>query len=716
MTSQSAPSPFLKAAFRVVLAAFTLLPCIPARSVWAQPWLGIVSRSRAIDWSKAGVEGGVVYRATVYQTLSPGVSADQINAAIAACPAGQTVLLGAGTYNLSSGIVMKSNVTLRGAGADKTLLVFSGTNACFGGWSVVCFTAENHVWGGDADALPGGSNASIWSGGFAQGATQITLTNVGAAGLTVGQYVILDQANVASDNGELFVCDNTSFPCSLEGGNGGRVMAGVQHGQTQVVKITAINGTSYTIAPGLYAPNWSGSLSPGAWWVHMIQSAGLENLSVNHDNASGEINGISMYGAINCWIRGVRSVNSNRNHVQLCASAHNTVADCYFFGTQHGVSQSYGVEIYLGSDNLVTNNVFQQVTAPQMLQLGVGNVIAYNFSINDYEVASADYLYGSVADHNEGNEYDLLEGNDGAAFGADLFHGTGGLNTLFRNYYTGWEAGKKNNLIPIRLDSYKRFYNIVGNVLGTRGITTSYQTGAPYGYGSVYSLGNGNSEGAVTVPADPLVAGTILRWGNYDVVNDSARWVGSEVPSAISKYANPMPPDHVLPASFFLSAKPASWPLGISWPPIGPDVTGGAIVGVAGHAHQIPACNCFSNVMHGPADGSGSVLGFNADSCYGGESAVSYKVQTSAAGVSFSIERSSGRAWIISVPGVRADFSVCVYDLRGRMVRALSANRKIHGDCSIFWDGTDDQGRNLAQGAYLVGGNARQDRKIIWAY
>jgi hypothetical protein len=599
--------------------ALTIVSAVMFASIscsYAQNANGIINAARCADWSRAGVEGGIPHRTTIYKTLDPGATADQINAAIAACPGDQVVYLNAGTYNLSSGIVLKNNVTVRGAGADKTFLVFSGTNACFGGYSVVCFTAENHVWGGDADALPGGSNAAIWTAGFAQATTQITLTNVGSSGLSVGQYIMLDQANVASDNGDLFVCDNTTFPCSLEGGNGGRVMNGVQHGQTQVVKITAINGNAYTISPGLYAPNWSGSLSPGAWWVHMIQFAGIEDLSVNHDGASGEVNGIRMYGAINCWVRGVRSLNSNRNHVQLCASAHNTVQDCYFFGTQHGVTQSYGVEVYLASDNLIANNIFQQVTAPQLLQLGVGNVIAYNFSINDYEVASADFLYGSATDHNEGNEYDLFEGNDGSMFGADLFHGTGGMNTLFRNRFTGWEVGKLNNLIPVRLDAYKRYCNIVGNVLGTAGITTHYQTPAPYGSGSVYLLGSGNSNGTVTIPADPLVAATTFRWGNYDVVNDSARWEASEVPSSIAKYANPVPASKTLPASFFLSAKPAWWPSGIAWPPIGPDVSGGSIAGLAGHAHEIPACNCYANVMKGPADGSGALLSFNASACY----------------------------------------------------------------------------------------------------
>lgn len=702
---------FISQWFLISASVVTLLAFPPASH--SQPWSGIISAPRAIDWSGAGVQGGIVNRTTVYQTLSPGATADQINAAVAACPADQVVYLNAGTYNLTSGIVMKSNVTVRGAGADKTFLVFSGVNACFGGYSAVCFTTENHVWGGDADALPGGSNAAVWTAGFAPGTTQVTLTNVGSSGLAVGQYIILDQANLAADNGEFFVCDNTNYPCSLEGGNGGRVMNGVQHGQTQIVKITAINGTTYTITPGLYAPNWSATLSPGAWWVHMIQFAGLENVSIDHSAASGEVNGISMYGAINCWVRGIRSLRPNRNHVQFCLSAHNTVADCYFNGTQHGVSESYGVETYLGSDNLVINNIFQQVTAPQLLQLGVGNVIAFNFSIKDSEVASADFLYGSATDHNEGNEYDLLEGNDGSMFGADLFHGTGGMNTLFRNRFTGWESGKLNNLIPIRLDSYKRYCNIVGNVLGTAGITTKYQTPAPYGSGSVYSLGNGNSEDTVTIPADPMVASTLLRWGNYDVVNDSARWEASEVPSGIAKYANPIPPNHTLPASFFLSGKPFWWPSGIAWPPIGPDVVGGNISGLAGHANQIPACNCYLNVMKGPADGSGAPLSFSADNCYTTGVLASPIPFVNQGQMSMSVRRLAAQhAWMISVRGVPSDFRLCVYDLQGRAARTLVSSRVSGNEETFIWDGTDDLGRSLARGLYVIG-TAGGIRKII---
>src|SRR5262249_38247005 len=87
----------------------------------------IVAAGRSVDGTLAGVGGGIPTRTTICSTLNPGATAAQINSAIAACPNGQVVFLNAGTYNLTSGILFdnKSNVTLRGAGADQTFLLFS---------------------------------------------------------------------------------------------------------------------------------------------------------------------------------------------------------------------------------------------------------------------------------------------------------------------------------------------------------------------------------------------------------------------------------------------------------------------------------------------------------------------------------------------------------------------------------------------------------------
>jgi hypothetical protein len=63
----------------------------------------------------------------------------------------------------------------------------------------------------------------------------------------------------------------------------------------------------------------------------------------------------------------------------------------------------------------------------------------------------------------------------------------------------------------------------------------------------------------------------------------------------------------------YLSAKPAFFRL-LTYPPIGPDVTGGT--GPGGFAYQNPAQSCFLNTMGGPANGTGDALTFNATACY----------------------------------------------------------------------------------------------------
>src|SRR2546428_13977349 len=92
----------------------------------AEPWSGILDPSRAIDWSHAGIPGGIPSRTAICASLDPSSTASQIDAAIAACPPDQVVFLTAGTFTLSAGLNMKSDVTLRGAGAARTKLVFTG--------------------------------------------------------------------------------------------------------------------------------------------------------------------------------------------------------------------------------------------------------------------------------------------------------------------------------------------------------------------------------------------------------------------------------------------------------------------------------------------------------------------------------------------------------------------------------------------------------------
>ena len=291
------------------------------------------------------------------------------------------------------------------------------------------------------------------------------------------------------------------------------------------------------------------------------------------------------------------------------------------FGTQ-GKSVNYGIESYVASDNLVENNILQHVVAPMMVQPALGSVYAYNYAINDtYDDGFASnplhWMIGMADQHNAGVEYNLYEGNIGPGIGADVIHGNQLANTLFRNYLLGSDPGRTDATIAVTLSSYNRYHNVVGNVLGTPGYTKTYEVNSGIGQsGVVYNIGSGDTEKSVTIPDDPVVKTTLLRWGNYDVVTNRAQFDASDVPSGIRPLGNAVPANQTLPASFYSNGKPGFWPSGKAWPAIGPDVSGGDVAGLWGHVYSNPAKDCYGKVMGGPDDGSGTPLTFNAAACY----------------------------------------------------------------------------------------------------
>jgi len=116
------------------------------------PTASPIDPSRSIDWNQAGIPGGIPNRTTqcgptiaAYGTSGSPASPATINNAIAACPGGQFVSLGTGTFYLNGGIDFggKSNVTVRGAGADATFIHFTGAASCNGLQSDVCMAGAN---------------------------------------------------------------------------------------------------------------------------------------------------------------------------------------------------------------------------------------------------------------------------------------------------------------------------------------------------------------------------------------------------------------------------------------------------------------------------------------------------------------------------------------------------------------------------------------------
>jgi len=666
----------MKRKFLLPLILLCLCACASA-----QVWSGLIDPSRAIDWTKAGAT--ITNRTTICATAAcnaltgSGVTGANITKAWSSAPANSVVLLPAGTFTISGGIadVANSNVTLRGAGPGQTILNFtSGSSAACN--SNVCVVDATDWYVGSAAVMPpNGSNQTNWTGGYAQGSTCLTAAKT--SGLSVGQQIILDQANSTnSNNAGLSVCDAHGCYQSgqTEASYNGRTINGVDYNQTQVVTITSINscgsGTNTVgISPGLYMNNWSlgGSLSGtqiGIWWPGEIQGVGIENITLDYNGSTTALAGIELYDCFNCWVQNVASGHANRNHVYPYQSKNVSIINSYFFGTQNETSESYGIEDFISSDLLVQNNVFQQIAAPKIGAGCSGCVFAYNFWINDLYQPTTTPTWNETAflAHDAGNEMQLMEGNEGNSIDLDDIHGIGGApDTLFRNQLAGRGYNgatspglTTNNTNAINIYFGWRGINILGNVLGYGGYFNQYEASPATGNvsncnTSIYSMGWGSSVctgdpgGSGYPQKDPLVETTMLRWGNYDTVTNAVRWCGnssspgwtttcnstSEIPTAGVTYinGNPVPSSTTLPNSFYLSGAPSWWafPNGTPspFPAIGPDVSGGTLTAgtssLGGHAYPNPAMNCYFNVMGGPSDGSGSFLtSFNGTTCYGG--------------------------------------------------------------------------------------------------
>lgn len=667
---------FLRSSFALFLAVFF------AGNLFGQTqlWTGIISPNRAINWQNAGATISTT-RTQCGSTIAAGTSASVINSDLAGCASGTYLLLGAGTFNLTAGLAMPANVTLRGSGANSTFLVFSGGVGCRGATVNICAaSADTNYWGGP-------SNSANWTGTngtagtYTAGATSILLSS--KTNLAVGNPVILDQIDNQSDNGALYVgceisdgsadCYSGAAPNGFERGEGS---LSTIRGQQQIVQVTSISGSGpYTVGvtPGIYAGNWASGNSPGAWWATSpILNVGIENLSV--DNTSDGYQGVLFFNCENCWVKGIRSIITTGGlgtgwyHVGLQMCNHCTVRDSYLFGNQ---GDSYQISVGIASDVLVENNIIQYPSMFQFLNSDCeGCVAGYNFAPAQ--------LYGTPGSSNWVQQpsqfhgidlYTLAEGNVGAGHYGDSFHGTHDLDTFFRNRFDGNEQNGgstvTSNTVAMRINPGSRYYNVVANILGTVGFHTVYKstTNGSNLYSSVVGCGAYAETGMV---GDTLTCPTSLWWGNWDNKSNAVRWCGSsgdtgwsttcgsasEVPTSATGYPNSLPTVGdtgagmgALPASFYYSAKPSWWPSGKAWPNIGPDVTGGNVgqcLGGTNAANEVtssqssqcsagggsftalptvisnPAMDCYFNTMGGPANGTGPALSFNPATCYSG--------------------------------------------------------------------------------------------------
>lgn len=538
-----------------------------------------IPSNRETDWTFTGVPGGIPNRTTICATFSPGATAAQINAAIGSCNNG-VVFLNAGTYTAASLggriNVTTSNVTLRGAGADKTIL--TGT---------VQFLLGN----GNNNTL-----GTAITGGGTQGSNTITVSST--ANLSSGTMIEVDRA------------DDPALVVGPQGGNGRNV--------TQVNMITAVNGNVLTLRNP-----WDYDFSTGSpqvkWYFSPItQLSGVEDLKIDHQYAQASGFNFDIQYCDSCWVKGVESAHAYGYHFiapggTLNLELRNNFVHDGTTGPDNSGFNMYGDYRYgAHSSAKIENNIFNNdFPAIEINNSTSGNFIGYNYVYGSNGGGSGSVTWTLDDDHAPFNIMNLYEGNIAEMAGADAYFGGSGYATWNRNYLRGFNPNFNAKGDALWLDRLNYFENVVGNVLGsTSQVPTAYSgCNSP----AIYRLGYPNLGNCDLTPfdgftppggyPDPKVISTLLRWGNYDYFNNATQWNCAEIPSGIG-----CPSSQTVPASYYYASTPSWWPLNIPFPPIGPDVISGN-GDASGHVNKIPAQVCWESGLN-----TGGA--FNEANCY----------------------------------------------------------------------------------------------------
>ena len=513
----------------------------------------IIPQNRRITWNP-GIPGGIPKRTTIfanvkdapYKAKGDGTNDDSeaIQKAINDCPEGQVVYIPKGNYRLRSPLTIEfKGIVLRGDGPSKTILKSDLPKSSSDKYAI---TIGSDLWL---------SPIVNMNSGYNKGSSSIKVSN--ASEIEVGQYLILDQLNdpnLVNKNGNEGAC---GF-CSRK--NGTRAMG-------QMVEVTSVQGNTINFIPPLYY-GFSSKFKPQAAisFTQVTKQVGLEDFKITVVKGSHAIRNIMMMGSAYCWIKNIESYKAYGAHIWTHQTFKCEFRDSFIHEGHVKFEPSAAYGILLGTvctDNLIENNILNELLTAIQLNWGAcGNVIGYNYIDNSFGSAQNHLSADLNLNHGAHPFMNLVEGNIFDHLVSDIIHGSSSHNTVFRNYSRGSREGKTGALRAVSIAAWNRYVNIVGNVLGTPGLSTIYEhEGEPSPYSNsplIYRLGYWECcTGTSSKKDDSQVKSTLLRHGNFDYATKGVIW-----DKTIS--------DRKLPKSYYLNSKPSFFGK-LSWPPIGPD-------------------------------------------------------------------------------------------------------------------------------------------------
>jgi hypothetical protein len=351
------------------------------------------------------------------------------------------------------------------------------------------------------------------TGGYTKGSTNLVVAD--ATPFAPGKYVEIQQDN---DPNIMYTLPdwNQSW------GNGA---------VGQIAKVTAVSGNTVTIDEPLRF-SYQSNLNPVIRTQGFVEYAGFENFYVERLDTSDTFV-FSFKNAANCWLRNIESKKACKAHVTTQTVYRLEVRDCFFDDATNwgGGGHGYGVELGFHSINcLIENNIFKHLRHSMMVHLGAnGNVFGYNYSIEPYQNEGGTWTPPDISIHGHYPYMNLFEGNIvQEIIIADYWGPAGPENTFLRN---------RVEAEPFRIEDSSNYQNIIGNEFLNGDIAWDTDSRYPH-------------------LIDP---NTLLIHGNH--VNGAIQW-------------DPDIPDHTIPASYYLTAKPAFYGA-MMWPSTGADQLNG---------------------------------------------------------------------------------------------------------------------------------------------
>lgn len=514
----------------------------PGVSDTAQMVVAVVSQANSTSWFpgpwlNSGTAGafpglpgtnGVPARTTVCQTLlaatygngTINVSTD-LQTAITNCPAGEIVVLGAGTFKWTGTVHLNKGITLRGAGMGKTVIN--------GNTDTTEFFQVGPQGPPESQIFSTMLHHTLLTANAVKGTSTIQVTS--AAGYSVGDLALITQADDASvwpppnNGGDFLLWIDPSADAGVPVGDAS--VDQQRHSRGQVVKIAGISGNTITIDHVLHQTFTTANLAVLGDAPSVVRGAGIEGMTFNQPSQS------FFTFCDSCWLLNTEFSTLNGD-VGFWITYRNQISDTYFHNSQTYAQGGggYGLTINsYASSTLITNNIFYYFNKPFLFRAsGGGNVLSYNYVTGAQDSASGSnsWMEPDVDCHMVDCMQELEEGNLAGQIGSDNTWGGAGAYVMLRNRAMAVHVEDANlanfqcqNQAGIGINAGNGIgTTVLGNVIGWPGLVATGICGFP-GTPSAYwnvnendpaapPVTNGGYEGTQT-PAE-------LRIGNASIL------------------------------------------------------------------------------------------------------------------------------------------------------------------------------------------------------